>query len=54
MKKNITIKKAQLFKDEDVDALMNKMRIGFSTDFISRTTPSFFLNLMDSSHLARH
>ena len=29
MKKNITIKKAQLFKDEDVDALMNKMSIGF-------------------------
>ena len=27
--KKYSYKKAQLFKDEDVDALMNKMRIGF-------------------------
>ena len=30
MKKIRTIKKAQLFKDEDIDALMNKVSNGFS------------------------
>ena len=29
MKKIRTIKKAQLFKDEDIDALMNKVSNGF-------------------------
>lgn len=29
MKKIKTIKKAQLFKDEDIDALMNKVSNGF-------------------------
>lgn len=30
MKKIRTIRKAQLFNDEDIDALMNKMSNGFS------------------------